>query len=143
MNWIAALGVIFVLIGGGLLAAAVSHFRRRRAFIKQSTTAKGTIVAFAENREGEEVSYFPRIAFNTPSGREVIFESGAGSSSNPGRIGNTVTVRYRPDQPDVAEIDSFVSLWGPALLLAFLGVLFLSIGLGILAGWLPPPERST
>jgi hypothetical protein len=60
-----------------------------------------------------------------------------GSSSEAGRIGDTVAVRYRSDQPHMAEIDSFMSLWGLTLLFGVLGVVFLFVGLGILVGVLP------
>jgi hypothetical protein len=60
-----------------------------------------------------------------------------GSSSTAGRIGDTVAVRYRPDQPHVAEIDSFMSLWGLAVLFGVLGAVFLVVGLGILVGLIP------
>ena len=95
------------------------------------------IVGLTENREREEISYFPKVRFQTASGREVTFESEMGSSSEAGRIVDTVAVRYRPDQPEAAEIDSFMSLWGVALLSGGLGLVFLFVGLGILAGLLP------
>jgi len=60
-----------------------------------------------------------------------------GSTAEPGRIGDTVTVRYRPDQPDLAEIEGFLSLWGLTLVFGVLGAVFLFVGLGILVGFLP------
>ena len=137
MNWITVVSWIFVLVGCAMLVAAGRHFLRRRAFLKQSAIATGTIVGFAENREREEISFFPKVTFQAPSGVEVTFESGMGSSVNPGRVGDTVAVRYRTDQPHVAEIDGFMSLWGVPLLFGGLGAVFLFIGLGILGGLIP------
>jgi Protein of unknown function (DUF3592) len=68
------------------------------------------------------------------SGREVTFQSEMGASSEAGRIGDIVRVRYRPDQPHVAEIDSFMSLWGLTLPFGVLGAVFLFVSLGILSG---------
>jgi hypothetical protein len=84
------------------------------------TIASGTIVALTEERVSDmtsdsmndQISHFQKVKFQTPSGREVKFQSQMGSGRKAGRIGRTVAVRYRPDQPDVAEIDSFMSLWG-------------------------------
>lgn len=137
MGWVTILSSIFALVGGAMLVAAGRQFTRRRAFVRHSAIASGTIVALTENRERDEISYFPKVKFQTPSGREVTFQSEMGSSSEAGRIGDTVAVRYRPDQPHVAEIDSFMSLWGLTLLFGVLGVVFLFVGLGILVGLLP------
>jgi len=137
MDWITVLSTIFALIGGAMLILAGRQFARRRDFVRHSAVASGTIVALTENREREEISYFPTVKFQTPSGREVTFQSEMGSSAQAGRIGDIVAVRYRPDQPEVAEIDSLMSLWGVPLLSGGLGAVFLFVGLGILAGWLP------
>jgi hypothetical protein len=51
--------------------------------------------------------------------------------------GDTVAVRYRTDRPEIAEVGSFAALWGPTLLFAGLGVIFLFVGIGIRLGWLP------
>ena len=118
-----------------MLVAAARQFARRRSFLRHSAIASGTIVALMENRDRDEISYFPKVKFRTPSGREVTFESEMGATSEAG-VGDVVAVRYRPDQPQVAEIDSFMSLWGLTLLFGVLGAVFLFIGLGILGGLL-------
>jgi len=137
VDWVTGLSSIFALVGGAMLVAAGRQFARRRAFVRHSAIASGTVVALTENRERDEISYFPKVKFQTPSGREVTFQSEMGSSSEAAGIGDTVAVRYRPDQPHVAEIDSFMSLWGLTLLFGVLGVVFLFVGLGILVGFLP------
>ena len=137
MDWIAILAGIFTLIGVAMLIAAVRQFGRRRDFIRYSATVFGTIIALTENREGGEITHFPKIRFQAASGREITFESAMGSSLATHRVGDVVTVRYRVDQPYQAEIDSFMSLWGVALLFGVLGVAFLFVGLGILGGLIP------
>ena len=136
MDWVAILSSVFALVGGVMLIAAGRQFTRRRAFVRHSALASGTIVALIENRERDEISYFPKVRFQTLSGREVVFQSEMAGSSEAGRIGAAVAVRYRPDQPHVAEIDSFMSLWGLTLLFGLLGAVFLLVGLGILSGLL-------
>lgn len=113
---------------------ASRHFVRRRAFLRGSTTANGVVVSFREDRSRDEISYFPRIRFRTPAGREVTFESGAGSSRSSLQIGDSIAVCYRRDQPEMAEVGSFAALWGPTLLFATLGLAFLFVGVGILSG---------
>jgi len=136
MDWVSILSGIFALIGGVMLVAAARQFARRRIFLRHSAIALGRIVSLTENREGDEISYFPKVKFQTPSGREVTFQSAMGSSSEAGRIGHIVAVRYRSDQPHVAEINSFMSLWGLTLLFGALGAVFLFVGLGIVGGLL-------
>ncbi len=133
MDWVTALSSVFVLVGAAMLIAAGREFSRRRAFLRNSAIASGTIIALTENREREEISYFPEVEFHTPSGRGIRFHSGMGSAAA-GRIGDSVTVRYRLDQPHVAEIDAFMPLWGLTLLFGALGSVFLFVGAGILTG---------
>ena len=110
MDWIAILAGIFTLIGVAMLIAAVRQFGRRRDFIRYSATVFGTIIALTENREGGEITHFPKIRFQAASGREITFESAMGSSLATHRVGDVVTVRYRVDQPYQAEIDSYTTL---------------------------------
>ncbi len=127
----------FVVIGAGLSVRAWRAFLRRRAFLRDSLVATGVIVALTENRERDEISYFPRIRFRSLAGHDITFQSGAGSSAASWRTGGTVVVCYRKDRPEIAEVGSFAALWGPTLLFAGLGVIFLFVGIGILVGWLP------
>lgn len=127
----------FVFIGAGLSVLAWRAFLRRRAFLRDSLVATGVIVALTENRESDEISYFPKVRFRSLAGHDITFQSGAGSSAASWRIGDTVAVCYRKDRPEVAEVGSFAALWGPTLLFAGLGVIFLFVGIGILLGWLP------
>jgi hypothetical protein len=139
MDWVTVLSLVFALIGGAMLVAGAAQFGRRRTFLLHSTTAAGIIVARIENlesRDGDARTYFPKVTFRTSAGREVTFQSEM-ASSGAGQIGETVRVRYRVDQPHVAEIDSFMALWGSTMLFGALGAVFLFVGLGILTGLLP------
>jgi Protein of unknown function (DUF3592) len=134
MDWVTVVSSIFVLVGAAMLIAAGREFTRRRAFLRSSATVSGTIIALTETRDRDEISYFPKVEFHTPSGRGITFQSAMGSSTAAKRIGDSVTVRYRLDQPHVAEIDAFMPLWGPTLLFGGLGGVFLFVGAGILMG---------
>ena len=134
MDWVTVVSGIFVLVGAAMLIAAGREFTRRRAFLRSSATVPGTIIALTETRERDEISYFPKVEFHTPSGRGITFQSAMGSSTAAKRIGDSVTVRYRLDQPHVAEIDAFMPLWGPTLLFGGLGSVFVFVGAGILTG---------
>ncbi|MBC8032233.1 MAG: DUF3592 domain-containing protein [Pyrinomonadaceae bacterium] len=134
MDWVTVVSSIFTLAGAALLVAAGRQFIRTRAFLRNSASAVGIVIALTEDRGGDEISYFPRVTFKTPSGNDITFQSGMGSSSQARSIGDSVAVRYQPDQPQAAEIDAFMTLWGLTLLFGGLGVVFLFVGVGILTG---------
>jgi len=96
----------------------------------------GVVVALREERDGMESQRFcyPRVRFQTASGRDITFESGMARGSAAWKTGEVVSVRYRRDQPEVAELDGFASLWGSTLLFALLSVVFLAVGVGIWLG---------
>jgi hypothetical protein len=134
MDWLTIVSGLFVLVGAAMLIAAGRQFIRRRAFLASSAIALGTVIDLTESREEDEISYAPKVKFRMPSGRDITFQSGMGSGSAAWRIGDSVAVRYRSDQPHVAQIDAFMPLWGLTPLFGALGIVFLLIGVGVLSG---------
>jgi hypothetical protein len=135
-----SLAVVFLLAGASMARLALSHGRRRKAFLAGSTRATGTVVGARERPDPDSIlgrTCFPTIRFRTSDGREVEFESTVGSDAHVRPVGEEVAVRYRWDAPHSAEIDSFLALWGPTLLFALLGSVFLGLGLGLLTGIVP------
>ena len=137
---VTVVGGVFCLSGLGLSAFAGLLFVRRQGFLRNSAVAPGVIVALREERDGTEVQTFryPRIRFRTASGREVTFESAMASGGDRWKVGQTVAVRYRLDDPETAECDNTLARWGPTVLLALLAVVFLGVGSGLLSGVLRP-----
>jgi len=80
---------------------------------------------------------YPRVRFRTSAGRDITFESGMARGGAGWRTGEVVSVRYRRDQPEVAELDSFTSLWGPTLLFELLAAVFVALGAGLWFGLIP------
>jgi len=135
-----AIGSLFSVIGCWMSVLALRHGWRRRAFVQGSCTSEGTIVGSREDPDPTSDLHgtsFPRIRFQTSAGREITFESRLGSATRDWRVGQPITVRYRPAAPHTAEIDSFFALWGLALVFAVLGTVFLGLGLGLLLGFVP------
>jgi hypothetical protein len=138
MGLVRVLGSIFLLIGVVMLGLAGRRVARRCAFIRNSVTTLGEVIALIEVPEGVQVTYYPKVMFRTPEGREVTFRSEMGHADSPcRRVGEKLTVLYLPNQPNTAEIESFLSLWGAALVFGILGTVFTLVGLGILIGLLP------
>ncbi|MDX1930990.1 MAG: DUF3592 domain-containing protein [Capsulimonadales bacterium] len=85
------------------------------------------------------------VKFRTPEGRVIHFESRISTSSKYGYL-QQVPVRFRPDRPTEAEIDSFDTLFfSPVLFLGLgVGLPLTSLGLWLIwdrrpKQWLPPP----
>jgi hypothetical protein len=131
------LALVFLGSGLALLAAAARQLARRRAFVAGSATALGRVVGFEERRDEDLPSSFARVTFRTPVGHEISFVSEVGSERPAERIGDVLRVRYRIDSPNEAEIDAFFALWGLALSFGALGVVFVSVGFGMLTGCIP------
>lgn len=128
------------MIGVGLSLLAGRHFVGRRRSLCTSAVAQGVVVALREDRDGTEVQtlFYPRIRFQTGSGRQVTFESGVASGGNRWQIGDAVSVRYRVDHPETAECDDPLTLWGTTVLFVLLAGVFLSVGCGLLFGLVRP-----
>ena len=81
--------------------------------------AEGTVVAF--KRLGRSSHLVVRYAL--PDGRSVEFMS---KVSQPGgvRVGDLVPVKYDRQDPSLAEVDSFSTIWGRVVIPAVLGLVF-------------------
>lgn len=130
---------IFVVSGAALSLAAIRHLRRRLAFIRRSVVADGVVVGLRDDRDGMDTQRvrFPRVRFRTASGRDVTFEAGMGRGGAAWQIGEAVSVRYRVDHPEIAELDGLVALWGATLVFALLAVVFVSVGVSLWFGFIP------
>lgn len=139
VNLTTLLSGVFCLIGGGFSVVAGRHFARRLAFLRSSAVSSGIIIALREERDGQETQRYryPKVRFQTASGRELTFESGMARSGDAWQIGETVSVRYRPDHPEVAEFNTLAALWGPTVLFALLAVVFLGLGAALWLGFVP------
>jgi Protein of unknown function (DUF3592) len=131
------LGILFLAVGGSLAIAALGRAFRRRAFLRASARTTGEVVGLAMVAGRPEPAFFPKIAFRTPSGRSVTFETGLGSSEPAFVVGQSVAVRYREDDPNRAELDSFLALWGTTVVFGALGFGFALVGAGLILGWIP------
>ncbi|MEU6431187.1 DUF3592 domain-containing protein [Microbispora sp. NPDC046973] len=113
---LSGLGLVFGLIGGGILMNA-REFRRR------AQRTRGLVVGLRASRSDDGVSYYPTIRFTTLYGQQVEAETTYGSNPPPARPGEEVTVLYDPARPTRIRIDSAA---GSGTLL---GGIFLAVGI--------------
>lgn len=122
-----------LLIGLGLLGGSAWIARKTRAFLSTAWNADGTVVALQRGRGRMRNSMFPVVQFSTITGEEVKFMGGVGTNLGAWPVGQRVTVRYDPQKPDNARIQSRVQIWFLPALLGFLGVIFTVVGVILMA----------
>ncbi len=139
VSWIFKL---FATAGVVLLAAAVWVAQSERSFVERSETVSGVVIANVLTRStshngGTSYRYYyhPRVRFQTDTGADVQFVSGAGADPPSYHVNDTVTVLYDPQNPSNASIKGFFSLWGAAFVLMILGVAFSLFG-GVPLAWM-------
>ena len=118
---------LFLLIGIGLLAGAGYLYYNTSSFVDGARKAPGTVMALKSGA--------PEIRFRAHDGREIQFTSGASSKPPAYSVGETVEVLYRPDRPEDAEVNAFMSLWLGVIILGALGSMFALTSAGLLFGW--------
>jgi Protein of unknown function (DUF3592) len=123
------LGKVFLSVGGALLAVAGIFAASRLAFLSSAGSADGLVVEIhRQNR-----AYVPVVAFTTDAGQTVRFEASIGSNPPAYHVGEAVRVRYDPERPEHAFVDSFWQLWFFSALFGILGTPFAVIGGGFRA----------
>jgi hypothetical protein len=113
LSWHAR-GMILAAYGAVCLGAGLIPALRTHGLLKSGTQAQGTVVDAKrdtgyDNSGHRYITYNPVVRFTTADGRTVEFTSAVGYSRSPD-IGGTVPVRYRPDDPEQAEIDR-ATMW--------------------------------
>lgn len=124
-------GIIFTLVGIGMLVGCGWTLGSTLKFRKEATTTEGTVVDFSTSRDNKgKVMYSPIVEYRDLSGTTRQLSSSVSSSSPGYDRGDKVNVRFMPQTPESARIDSFMENWFAPLLLGGLGFLFFAIGVG-------------
>jgi len=148
-RWLLLLASIgLLLLGVGIVAAGVHNLvDNLRPLSAASRRADGAVIRIESVTSGsgseQHTSYEPVVRFLTAREQVVVFTSSTGSSHN---VGDSVKVRYDPNHPDRARLDSvWDRVWGAVgavvLLLCSLvvmywgGVLFVSASAGARLPW--------
>lgn len=123
------LGVFFIIAVLMLLVAAVSSFTVIDQ-VNREMTAPGSVVDTVEHQESGDNSVFsyPVVAFTDRDGKDHTVQVSEGSSPPEWAVGDAVTVRYDPANPEGARIES----WTSDLLLWLLPGITGIVGIGFL-----------
>ncbi len=122
-------GLLFVGIGlvfGGLAWFFLAQTRR---FLRTAVDATGTIIDLIESSGSEGgTTYSAVVRFQTADGREIQWTESMASNPPPGQRGDTLGMKYDPENPQRARIAKASRLWFMPALFGGLGVLFFIIG---------------
>lgn len=115
-----------------LLISLVAYFHTR-SFVRTASRAQGTVIKIEERESGDsgKMSY-PVYIFRDSQGGEHEIVSSMGSFPPAHKVGDTVTVLYRADQPEKAEINQFFDVWGTAAITGGLGAFNMIAGIALL-----------
>jgi len=115
-----------------MLAGAWFSMQSTRDFVASALPATGEVIDFFESRSSESLTYRPVVEFVTAQGQSVQFTSPSGSSPPAYSRGESVEVLYDPDRPEIAQINSFFSLWGVPIIFVSIGVILFVLGLAMI-----------
>jgi uncharacterized protein DUF3592 len=142
MGALLLIGVLFVLLGFAMLIGGVVAAVKQSRQSARNLSATGTVVDLVKRviNPGSGGVYCPVIDFATSTGHAVRFESQFGTMPATHRLGQKITVRYDPSNPQKAEVDSATSGWlvpgcmiGMGVGFLGMGLVFLVIGIFVLA----------
>lgn len=126
---------IFVLVFGladlGLLTGGYFAVRSEITFRTGALSTSGTVVDLIRTTDSRRTTvYRPVFEFTDRNARVHRITGSVASDPPPYERGETVTVNYRPGNPENAQLDSFVDSWLDPLILGGLGVVFTSFAAG-------------
>ena len=119
---------IFPRVGLILILYSAYGLINTLIFLHGSAAAMGLVIDVESKFMGEDNAILPIVTFVTEDGRPVQFTSNVGEGFIGGwafRIGESVTVRYDPDNPTDARIDSFTQVWGSFYIPLLIGSAFI------------------
>jgi Protein of unknown function (DUF3592) len=130
-----ALGFVALCAGPCLIVYCLISMVRTRSFLLRSVEVKGEVIRLERSKTRDEYgyTYAPVFSFTVADGRSYTVTSDV--SSNPAGFieGESVAVRYQPEDPEKARIHTLFQTWGTAILSGFAAVFCLFWGCDVLS----------
>lgn len=127
--------IIFLFVGLVMGGFGIFSFIGTVGFMRNSQVTTGEVTDFDINtrREYDEnnerwetkTSSVKEIEFQTEEGETIIFE--LTGSDDDARIGESIPIRYKIDNPDDARVNNFFGVWGVSIIMTFMSVVFVAI----------------
>jgi hypothetical protein len=104
--WLVGINLFLCAFFGWGVFAALNAFR-----VEGQDTASATVVELNESNDPELGRRYTSVVEYEVNGRTYSDEVGEPSIPAEYEVGETVTVRYSPDAPGAAEVDSLIDRW--------------------------------
>lgn len=116
----------FGLLSGGIGAGfALNTY----SFYQTAVETEGTVIEMVERRDSEgDVSYAPRVRFETNEREDITFTSSMSSNVFLHSVGDEVPVSYDPERPSRAKINTAANNLVAPLMFGIFGIIFGGIG---------------
>ena len=127
---------LFLLVGVILLVAAALSSAAIWRLERSGVRAPGVVSSLDASHCGSQnlsVCFHAVVTYDNSRGQRVSFRDGHGSNPPAYRVGQGVTVLYRPDRPRSAIIERGILNWTGPLALGSMGGVFILFGIAILA----------
>jgi len=122
---------VFGLIGLGLLTGAFFSVKSEIAFRTGAISVPGKVVDLITTHDSNWRTLYKPVFEFTDRNHQVHRITWSVASDPPSYVrGQTVTVRYKPENPESAHLTGFVDTWFGPLVLGGLGLIFTSIAAG-------------
>ncbi len=117
------LGTLVMLAGPLMTGFCLYEGLKSLRLVTRGAVAKGKITAirWGMRRGGGRIAY-PTVEFVAANKQRITYVSQAAVHPAPGKIGDTIQVRYLPGAPEVCAIDTFAHLWLGPLILGIIGI---------------------
>jgi hypothetical protein len=130
-NLIRIFVLVFGLIGLGLLTASFFSIKSEITFRTGAVSAPGKVVDLVPTMDSKRRTLYKPVFEFTDRNDRVHRITGSVASDPPSyERGETVTVRYKPENPEKAQLAGFMDTWLTALVCGGLGIVFTSIAAG-------------
>ena len=111
----------FAIVASMAIAAAAWLFVRRLKVAVKGVRVTGYVVAHEVRVDDGSLCYLPVITFVDHCGMRRRFTSVAGNSRQCPPVDTALTVRFLPDNPNIAFVESFLHMWAAPLAMFVLG----------------------
>jgi hypothetical protein len=125
-------GMVIALMGVAILASCVFISLKRVDFIADSIAVSGTVEATGSSGTGDSKEYSVTVSYKDPAGNSRTSKITGSSNVKFLQRGEVLALRYVPDSPDSIVIDSIWELWGTAIMVGAVGLVFLIGGVRVL-----------
>jgi hypothetical protein len=126
------------VVGTLVLGFGIWLFLKQWIIFQSTVKTYGKLIGWGEesstpNPKFPRIYYYAQVAFETPDGSRHHVTSATGTRPKPKTpMGHPMPVRYHPENPDDARLDTFFDFWGPSTVISFTGALL--IGCSFLHG---------